>query len=75
MSKLTYEQALVQLYTKAEISIIKTIKKKAMYGNVTTYERSLLRQVDEQIKNLGSHLINLYSKWLRKTISQVLNSL
>lgn len=49
---MTYEQALAQLYTKAEIKLIKTIKRKAKYGNATTYERSLLNQVQKQIKQL-----------------------
>lgn len=49
---MTYEQALAQLYTKAEIKLIKTIKRKAKYGNATAYERSLLNQVQKQIKQL-----------------------
>ena len=49
---MTYEQALAQLYTKAEIKLIKTIKRKAKYGNATAYERSLLKQVQKQIKQL-----------------------
>lgn len=52
MSKLTYEQALAKLYTKAEAQLIKTIKQKTAHGNATAYERSLLSQVDEQIKAL-----------------------
>lgn len=52
MSMLTYEQALAKLYTKAEAQLIKTIKQKATHGNATAYERSLLRQIDEQIKAL-----------------------
>ena len=49
---LTYEQALAKLYTKAEAQLIKTIKQKTAHGNATAYERSLLRQIDEQIKAL-----------------------
>ncbi len=52
MAKLTYEQALAKLYTKAEAQLIKTIKQKTAHGNATAYERSLLRQIDEQIKAL-----------------------
>ncbi len=52
MAKLTYEQALAKLYTKAEAQLIKTIKQKTAHGNATAYERSLLSQVDEQIKAL-----------------------
>lgn len=79
MSKLTYEQALVRLYTKAEISLIKTIKKKAMYGNATTYERSLLRQVDEQIKKLRQSSDKLIQQMVKKNyksgLEQLVNSL
>lgn len=75
MSKLTYEQALVQLYTKAEISLIKTIKKKAMYGNVTTYERSLLRQVDEQIKKLRQSSDKLIQQMVKKNYKSGLEQL
>ncbi|MEE0858310.1 MAG: phage minor capsid protein [Acutalibacteraceae bacterium] len=52
MAKLTYEQALAKLYTKAEAQLIKIIKQKTSHGNATAYERSLLSQVDEQIKAL-----------------------
>ena len=52
MSMLTYEQALAKLYTKAEAQLIKTIKQKTAHGNATAYERSLLCQIDEQIKAL-----------------------
>jgi len=52
MAKLTYEQALAKLYTEAEAKLIKTIKSKAGHGNATAYERSLLKQVEEQIEAL-----------------------
>ncbi len=52
MAKLTYEQALAKLYTEAEAKLIETIKRKVRYGNATVYERSLLRQVEEQIEIL-----------------------
>lgn len=52
MANLTYEQALAKLYTEAEAKLIKIIKRKVKYGNATVYERSLLRQIDEQIEIL-----------------------
>lgn len=75
MARLTYEQALVKLYTKAEISLIKTIKKKAMYGNATSYERSLLKQVDEQIKKLRQSSDKLIQQMVKKNYKSGLDQL
>ena len=79
MAKLTYEQALAKLYTKAETDLIKTIRRKTAYGNATAYERSLLRQVDEQIKALQKSsdtlvqklIISNYKKGLDRLVSDL----
>lgn len=40
------------LYDKAQIKLIRTIKQKVKYGNATTYERSLLKQINKQLEKL-----------------------
>lgn len=67
MAKLTYEQALAKLYTKAEAQLIKTIKQKTAHGNATAYERSLLSQVDEQIKALQKSSDKMVQKLVKSS--------
>ncbi len=75
MTKLTYEQALAKLYTKAEADLIKTIRRKTAHGNATSYERSLLRQVDEQIKALQKSSDTLVQKLIRSNYKKGLDKL
>ena len=75
MTKLTYEQALAKLYTKAEADLIKTIRRKTAHGNATSYERSLLRQVDEQIKALQKSSDRLVQKLIRSNYKKGLDKL
>ena len=58
---------------------IKTIRRKTAHGNATSYERSLLRQVDEQIKALQKSsdrlvqklIISNYKKGLDRLVSDL----
>ncbi|MEE1075875.1 MAG: phage minor capsid protein [Acutalibacteraceae bacterium] len=75
MSKLTYEQALAKLYTEAEAKLIKIIKRKVRYGNATVYERSLLRQIDEQIEILRKSSDKLVQELVKSNYKKGLDQL
>ncbi|MEF2919312.1 MAG: phage minor capsid protein [Acutalibacteraceae bacterium] len=75
MAHLTYEQALAKLYTKAEAKLIETIKHKVAHGNATAYERSLLKQVNEQIQALRKSSDILVQQLVKNSYKQGLDAL
>lgn len=75
MAYLTYEQALAKLYTKAEAKLIETIKHKVAHGNATAYERSLLKQVNEQIQALRKSSDILVQQLVKNSYKQGLDAL
>ena len=56
--------ALIEIYAKAQQTLIKTIADKEARGNVTWYQKSLLRQVKEILKELDLET----EAWARKEI-------
>ncbi|MDP4092589.1 MAG: phage minor capsid protein [Bacillota bacterium] len=57
-------QALINIYQKAKQGLIRTIAEKEARGNVTWYKRSLLDQVERQLK----HLSEQSEKWIKETL-------
>lgn len=66
---------MVQLYDKAQLTLIRTIRRKAQAGDATTYERSLLRQVDKQIKQLQQQSNLLAQKMVQENYETGLQQL
>lgn len=75
MSKLAVEDVLVQLYDKAQVKLIRTILRKAQHGNATTYERSLLKQIKEQIAQLQQQSNKLAQKLVQENYATGLQQL
>ena len=59
-------QALINIYTRAKAQLINTITGKAARGNVTWYQRTLLKQVNEQLAELNRQA----KEWVDKTIPE-----
>lgn len=49
---MTTEEKLVKEYQKAQKKLVQIILKKQAYGSVASYERSLLRQIQKELKKL-----------------------
>jgi hypothetical protein len=59
-------QKLIEVYTKAQQALVETIATKEARGNVTYYQKSLLRQVSEILKELDRQA----EDWIKGTLPQ-----
>lgn len=49
---MTTQEVLVQIYERAEKRLYAILRKKGIYASAAVYERSLLRQVEEELRRL-----------------------
>lgn len=63
-------QKLIDIYTKAQEQLVKIIKEKEAKGTMTSYQKSLLKQVMEQLNTLD----NKAKIWTNQVISDFYNA-
>lgn len=63
-------QKLIDIYTKAQEQLVKIIKEKEAKGTMTAYQKSLLKQVMEQLNTLDNEAKN----WTNQVISDFYNA-
>lgn len=72
-------QKLIEIYSKAQQDLIKTITEKEARGNVTAYQKALLEQIgkqlsilDKQAKDLSYEMVEKYYKETMEEVSAML---
>ncbi|AGK98176.1 phage minor capsid protein [Clostridium pasteurianum] len=72
-------QKLIEIYQKAKQDLVKTIAEKEAIGNLVTYQKSLLFQVNQILSELTSQAYNLTNEivesYYKDTIDEVLQDL
>lgn len=69
------QKRLIETYQKAQKKLVEIIKRKQAYGSVTSYERSLLRQIQKELKKLKKSSKALVEQLIKENYKTGLQSL
>ena len=69
------QKRLIETYQKAQKKLVETIKRKQAYGSATAYERSLLRQIQKELKKLKKSSKALVEQLVKENYKTGLQSL
>ena len=69
------QKRLIETYQKAQKKLVEIIKRKQTYGSATAYERSLLRQIQKELKKLKKSSKALVEQLVKENYKTGLQSL
>lgn len=69
------QKRLIETYQKAQKKLVEIIKRKQAYGSATAYERSLLRQIQKELKKLKKSSKALVEQLVKENYKTGLQSL
>ena len=69
------QKKLIETYQKAQKKLVEIIQRKQAYGSVTSYERSLLRQIQKELKKLKKSSKALVEQLVKENYKTGLQSL
>lgn len=69
------QKKLIETYQKAQKKLVEIIKRKQAYGSATAYERSLLRQIQNELKKLKKSSKALVEQLIKENYKTGLQSL
>lgn len=69
------QKKLIETYQKAQKKLVEIIKRKQAYGSATAYERSLLRQIQKELKKLKKSSKALVEQLVKENYKTGLQSL
>ena len=69
------QKRLIETYQKAQKKLVAIIQRKQAYGNSTAYERSLLKQINKELKKLRKASQQLVSELVKQSYKDGLQSL
>lgn len=69
------QKKLIETYQKAQKKLVEIIKRKQAYGSVAAYERSLLRQIQKELKKLKKSSKALVEQLIKENYKTGLQSL
>lgn len=69
------QKRLIETYQKAQKKLVEIIKRKQAYGSATAYERSLLRQIQKELKKLKKSSKALVEQLIKENYKTGLQSL
>ena len=69
------QKKLIETYQKAQKKLVEIIKRKQTYGSATAYERSLLRQIQKELKKLKKSSKALVEQLVKENYKTGLQSL
>lgn len=69
------QKRLIETYQNAQKKLVEIIKRKQAYGSVTSYERSLLRQIQKELKKLKKSSKALVEQLVKENYKTGLQSL
>ncbi len=69
------QKKLIETYQKAQKKLVEIIKRKQTYGSATAYERSLLRQIQKELKKLKKSSKALVEQLIKENYKTGLQSL
>lgn len=69
------QKKLIETYQKAQKKLVEIIQRKQAYGSVTSYERSLLRQIQKELKKLKKSSKALVEQLIKENYKTGLQSL